>query len=70
MNPTTTAYGTWSGGRFMHFGETLDEDRFIQCIETAYESGIRTFVTVEHRRADWAPSPPVHLPGGQTGPAK
>jgi aryl-alcohol dehydrogenase-like predicted oxidoreductase len=45
MNPTTTAYGTWSGGRFMHFGETLDEDRFIQCIETAYESGIRTFVT-------------------------
>ena len=45
MNPTTTAYGTWSGGRFMHFGETLDEDRFIQCIETAYESGIRTFVS-------------------------
>ena len=29
----------------MHFGETLDEDRFIQCIETAYNSGIRTFVT-------------------------
>jgi len=45
MNPTTTAYGTWSGGRFMHFGETLSEERFIQCIETAYESGIRTFVT-------------------------
>jgi aryl-alcohol dehydrogenase-like predicted oxidoreductase len=45
MNPTTTAYGTWSGGRFMHFGETLDETRFIQCIEIAYESGIRTFVT-------------------------
>ena len=45
MNPTTTAYGTWSGGRFMHFGETLSEERFIQCIETAYEAGIRTFVT-------------------------
>ncbi len=45
MNPTTTAYGTWSGGRFMHFGETLGEERFIGCIETAYESGIRTFVT-------------------------
>lgn len=45
MNPTTTAYGTWSGGRFMHFGETLPEDRFIGCIQTAYESGIRTFVT-------------------------
>lgn len=45
MEPTTTAYGTWSSGRFMHFGETLSEDRFIGCIETAYESGIRTFVT-------------------------
>lgn len=45
MEPTTTAYGTWSGGRFMHFGETLSEERFVGCIETAYESGIRTFVT-------------------------
>jgi len=45
MEPTTTAYGTWSGGRFMHFGETLSEERFIGCIQTAYESGIRTFVT-------------------------
>jgi aryl-alcohol dehydrogenase-like predicted oxidoreductase len=45
MELTTTAYGTWSGGRFMHFGETLTEERFIGCIETAYEAGIRTFVT-------------------------
>lgn len=45
MEPTTTAYGTWSGGRFMHFGETLSEERFIGCIETAYQAGIRTFVT-------------------------
>jgi aryl-alcohol dehydrogenase-like predicted oxidoreductase len=45
MEPTTTAYGTWSGGRFMHFGETLTEERFIGCIHTAYEAGIRTFVT-------------------------
>ncbi len=45
MEPTTTAYGTWSAGRFMHFGETLSEERFIGCIQTAYESGIRTFVT-------------------------
>lgn len=29
----------------MHFGETLSEERFIGCIETAYEAGIRTFVT-------------------------
>ena len=45
MEPTTTAYGTWSGGRFMHFGETLSEERFIGCIETAYQAGVRTFVT-------------------------
>ena len=24
---TTTAVGTWSGGRFMHFGEPLDDER-------------------------------------------
>jgi aryl-alcohol dehydrogenase-like predicted oxidoreductase len=29
----------------MHFGETLSEDRFVHCIETAYQAGIRTFVT-------------------------
>lgn len=29
----------------MHFGETLGEERFIGCIETAWEAGIRTFVT-------------------------
>jgi aryl-alcohol dehydrogenase-like predicted oxidoreductase len=27
MDPTTTALGTWSGGRFMHFGEPLEEER-------------------------------------------
>lgn len=45
MDITNTAYGTWSGGRFMHFGETLSEERFLDCIQTAYEAGIRTFVT-------------------------
>lgn len=29
MDPTRTALGTWSGGRFMHFGEQLDEDRLL-----------------------------------------
>lgn len=29
----------------MHFGENLSEERFIGCIEMAYEQGIRTFVT-------------------------
>jgi aryl-alcohol dehydrogenase-like predicted oxidoreductase len=27
MDPTITAIGTWSGGRFMHFGEPLDDQR-------------------------------------------
>src|SRR5437763_17215279 len=27
MDPTRTALGTWSGGRFMHFGEALDDER-------------------------------------------
>jgi aryl-alcohol dehydrogenase-like predicted oxidoreductase len=28
----TTAVGTWSGGRFMRFGEPLDDERFVQLI--------------------------------------
>jgi aryl-alcohol dehydrogenase-like predicted oxidoreductase len=47
MDLTTTAYGTWSGGRFMHFGETLSEERYMECIQTAYEAGYRTFVTAD-----------------------
>ncbi|MDF1816944.1 MAG: aldo/keto reductase [Verrucomicrobiales bacterium] len=39
------AYGTWSGGRFMHFGETLSEAEYIDCIRQAFEEGIRTFIT-------------------------
>jgi aryl-alcohol dehydrogenase-like predicted oxidoreductase len=27
VDPTTTALGTWSGGRFMHFGEPLEDER-------------------------------------------
>jgi aryl-alcohol dehydrogenase-like predicted oxidoreductase len=27
LDPTRTAVGTWSGGRFMHFGEPLDDAR-------------------------------------------
>ena len=47
MNLTRTAYGTWSGGRYMHFGEVLDEQRYQECIRVAYEAGIRTFVTAD-----------------------
>lgn len=47
MDLTQIAYGTWSGGRFMHFGEQLDEQRFINAIRLAYECGYRTFVTAD-----------------------
>jgi aryl-alcohol dehydrogenase-like predicted oxidoreductase len=47
MDLTRTAYGTWSGGRFMHFGEALSEDRFISLIQTAHEWGVRTFMTAD-----------------------
>ena len=47
MDLTRTAYGTWSGGRFMHFGEELSEERFIGMVQHAYHSGIRTFMTAD-----------------------
>ena len=47
MNLTRTAYGTWNGGRYMHFGEAIDEARFETCILRAYEKGIRTFMTAD-----------------------
>jgi aryl-alcohol dehydrogenase-like predicted oxidoreductase len=45
MDLTRTAYGTWSGGRFMHFGEPLDDARFLASMRLAYDRGIRTFIT-------------------------
>lgn len=47
MELTRTAYGTWSGGRFMHFGEPLDDQRYFNAIRHAYERGIRTFMTAD-----------------------
>ena len=47
MNLTRTGYGTWNGGRYMNFGDVLDEQRFDACISHAYESGIRTFRTAD-----------------------
>jgi len=47
MDLTTTAYGNWSGGRFMHFGEALSEERFLESFRVAYDAGIRTFVTAD-----------------------
>src|SRR5258708_14054723 len=47
MDLTRTAYGTWSGGRYMHFGEPLNEERFLKVIQHAYQRGIRTFMTAD-----------------------
>lgn len=47
MDLTHTAYGTWNGGRFMNYGEPLDDNRFIACLRLAYDQGIRTFLTAD-----------------------
>src|SRR5438270_355645 len=45
IDPGPTAIGTWSGGRFMHFGEPLDEERFIALITP--DESIRTVITAD-----------------------
>jgi aryl-alcohol dehydrogenase-like predicted oxidoreductase len=47
MNLSRTAFGTWNGGRFMNFGEPVDEARYAELIHRAYEKGIRTFMTAD-----------------------
>jgi aryl-alcohol dehydrogenase-like predicted oxidoreductase len=39
------AIGTWSGGRFMHFGEPLDDERF--CALIAPDRSISTVITAD-----------------------
>jgi aryl-alcohol dehydrogenase-like predicted oxidoreductase len=45
MNPTTTAIGTWSGGRFMHFGEPLADERLTALLRPG--GGIDTVITAD-----------------------
>lgn len=47
MDVTRTAFGTWNGGRFMNYGQPLSEERWIQLIRLAHQSGIRTFITAD-----------------------
>lgn len=47
MNLTRTAYGTWNGGRYMNFGEAIDEARYEAALRLAYDAGIRTFLTAD-----------------------
>jgi aryl-alcohol dehydrogenase-like predicted oxidoreductase len=45
LAPTRTAVGTWSGGRFMHFGEPLDDERFAALITP--DAQIPTVITAD-----------------------
>jgi aryl-alcohol dehydrogenase-like predicted oxidoreductase len=45
IDPTHTAVGTWSGGRFMRFGEPLDDDRYLALIRP--DERIRTVLTAD-----------------------
>ena len=35
MELTRTAFGTWNGGRFMHYGEPLDDERYLGVVRHA-----------------------------------
>jgi aryl-alcohol dehydrogenase-like predicted oxidoreductase len=43
--PTQTALGTWSGGRFMHFGEQIDDERLLALYRP--DERIRTVLTAD-----------------------
>jgi len=45
MNISHTAFGLWNGGRYMHYGEPLSDERFLALIRSSFEKGVRTFVT-------------------------
>jgi aryl-alcohol dehydrogenase-like predicted oxidoreductase len=44
-DPGSVAIGTWSGGRFMHFGEALDDERFLALITP--DDRIDTVITAD-----------------------
>ncbi len=45
MEPGTTAIGTWSGGRFLGYGEKVDEERLISVLRPG--GGIDTVITAD-----------------------
>ena len=45
MDPSPTAIGTWSGGRFMHFGEPIDDERMHALLRPG--EGIDTVITAD-----------------------
>lgn len=53
-DPGRTAIGTWSGGRFMHFGEAVDDDRLVAVLRPG--NGIDTVITADAYGAGGADS--------------
>jgi len=47
MDLTRTAFGAWNGGRFMHYGQPLEDGHWISVAKMAYQTGIRSFVTAD-----------------------
>ncbi len=45
IDPTATAVGTWSGGRYMHFGEPLEDERLRELLRPG--RGIDTVMTAD-----------------------
>ncbi|HEY6523066.1 MAG TPA: aldo/keto reductase [Solirubrobacteraceae bacterium] len=45
VDPGRVAIGTWSGGRFMHFGEAVDDERFVALV--APDERIDTVITAD-----------------------
>jgi aryl-alcohol dehydrogenase-like predicted oxidoreductase len=45
VDPGRVAIGTWSGGRFMHFGEAVDDERFIALVTP--DEQIDTLITAD-----------------------
>ena len=43
--PGRSAIGTWSGGRFLHYGETIEEDRLVSLLRPG--GGIETVLTAD-----------------------
>jgi aryl-alcohol dehydrogenase-like predicted oxidoreductase len=43
--PGRAAIGTWSGGRYLHFGETIEEDRLVSLLRPG--AGIDTVLTAD-----------------------
>ncbi|MSO41160.1 MAG: aldo/keto reductase [Solirubrobacterales bacterium] len=44
-SPGRTAIGTWSGGRYLHFGEAIDEERLVSLLRP--DAGIDTVLTAD-----------------------